>query len=75
MFFSAVCMKTHKCATDVEQKLDSEKYYMLIISVLTIIRERKTSLTKRNIGREDLLSKKTILSGREVLGMQNYIIY
>ncbi len=52
MFFSAVCMKTHKCATDVEQKLDSEKYYMLIISVLTIIRERKTSLTKRNIGRD-----------------------
>lgn len=50
MFFSAVCMKTHKCATDVEQKLDSEKYYMLTISVLTIIRKRKTSLTKRNNG-------------------------
>lgn len=43
-------MKTHKCATYVEQKLDSEKHYVLTISVLVIIRERKTSLTKRNNG-------------------------
>ena len=33
-------------------------------------------LLQREISEEiDLLSKKTILSGREVLGMQNYIIY
>ena len=64
MFFSAVCMKTHKCATDVEQKLDSEKYYMLIISVLTIIRERKTSLTKRipNLRNSNLYIKMLIYS-------------
>lgn len=43
-------MKTHKRATDVEQKLDSEKCYILIISILMIIRECKTSLTKRNNG-------------------------
>ena len=57
-------MKTHKCATDVEQKLDSEKYYMLIISVLTIIRERKTSLTKRipNLRNSNLYIKMLIYS-------------
>lgn len=43
-------MKTHKCATDVEQKLDSKKCYILIISMLAIIQKHKTSLTKRNNG-------------------------